>query len=104
MTAAKRLILHWCLVVAVREMLRTPRVSAETKAGVVVLSGVLVSPLVVSVVGASLIWWLLTGKRLPGLLGRLIGPPALIFVNAYPRQLRRLPPDIRAAFEKAEAS
>ena len=92
--SAKRLLLRWAWIAAWREVLRTPRIPAETKVGVMFLLGLAAAPFVVLVGGAAFIWWLLTGRRLAGPIGRWIGPPSRMLLNASPKQLRQLPPDI----------
>lgn len=86
--SAKSLVLRWAYIAAWREVLRTSRIRAEIKAGVMFLGGLLVAPFVVVFFGTAFLWWLLTGKRLPGPIGRWTGPPAMAFFNAYPKQLR----------------
>jgi hypothetical protein len=100
--SAKGLVLRWAYIAAWREALRTQQITAESKAGVLFLAGLVVAPFVVVVFGGAFLWWLLTGKRLPGPIGRWTGPPAMAFLNAYPKQLRRFPPDILAVMKKIE--
>jgi hypothetical protein len=100
--SAKGLVLRGACIAAWREALRSPQIPAETKAGALFLAGVVVAPFAVVFFGGSFLWWLLTGKRLPGPIGRWTGPPATALVNAYPKQLRNLPPDILAVMKKIE--
>lgn len=67
-----------------RGLLRTPRLDAETKLGSVALLGLLMSPFVLARVGV-LIWWQITGRRLPGWLGRQLGHPATFLAWTAPR-------------------
>src|SRR5581483_2427960 len=94
-----------CLWTALRgEVLRTDLVSAETKTGLTVLAGLVVAPFVTILWGAATVWWLATGKRLPGWAGRIVGPPASWFLHADPKQLKQLPPEMRHALENLRTS
>jgi len=83
--------------IGLREVLRSPRISAETRVVTIVLTGLLISPFVVG----SAIWWLLTGRRLPGRLGRWFPPPTTVFVNPIRGGLA---PDIREFLDRSKAS
>jgi hypothetical protein len=97
MAHSKRLLRHYIWSITVRELARSRSVSAETKVGVIVLTGLLVSPFVIS----SFVWWLLTGKRLPGRLGRWFPSPTTVIVDPFPK---RLPPDVREWFATRDSN
>ncbi len=98
MAQSKRLLRHYIWSITVRELSRSRMISAEAKVGVIALTGVLVSPFVVG----SFVWWLLTGKRLPGRLGRWLPPPsAVVIVDPFHKQL---PADVREWFATRDSS
>jgi hypothetical protein len=84
----KRAAWRFAWRVGLSEALRSPRISAETKVAIAAGITVLFSPFVLS----SAAWWLLTGRRLPGILGKCFPPPIRVSVN--PRRRRR-PPEER---------
>ena len=77
MHEVKRLLIRYGWTVAFRELLRTPRIPVELRRGSVILVGLLISPFVTS----ASVWWLLTGKRIPGPLGAWFSPSPMIRVN-----------------------
>jgi hypothetical protein len=92
----KRLLLRYVSVIVFRELLRTARISAETKLGAATLLGIALLPFGVVLFG-SYAWWLLTGRRMPGPLGRVLPPRTMtteVFVNPFPKQM---PADLREA-------
>jgi hypothetical protein len=95
----KKGLLRFALLAAWREALRTPRVPADAKVSALFLVGAVASPFVVVISGTSFIWWLITGKRLPGRIGQWVGPPSRLG-GGVPKQLTELPPDIRAAMAR----
>jgi hypothetical protein len=97
MAHSKRLLRHYIWSITVRELSRSRIISPETKVGVIALTGVLMSPFVVG----SFAWWLLTGKRLPGRLGRWLPPPSAVMVDPFPKQL---PADVREWFATRDSS
>jgi hypothetical protein len=75
----KRHLIGYAWVIALRELLRTPRIPVEIRRGSVVLAGLVTSPFVIS----AFAWWVLTGKRLPGPFGAWLGDPAMFRVNVF---------------------
>jgi hypothetical protein len=61
----KRLLLRYVSVIVFRELLRTDRISAESKAGAMTLVGIALLPFGVVLFG-SYPWWLLTGPTNAG--------------------------------------
>lgn len=102
MRSARRLLVRCVWGIAVREFARAEFVSAETRIAVIVLAGVVVAPFVVVLGGGSYLWWLITGRRLPGRLGRWLGPPAETFASQSGPKVASLPPDIREALSRRE--
>ena len=79
-----RVLLRYGWSIGIRELERTTRISAETKLRVGVLAGIAFSPFVVG----SYVWWLLTGRRLPGVVGRILPPRDMtteVLVNPFPK-------------------
>jgi hypothetical protein len=97
MAHSKRFLRHYLWSIIVRELSRSRMISAEAKVGVIALAGLLMSPFVVG----SFVWWLLTGKRLPGRLGRWLPPPGAVIVHPFPKQL---PADVREWFATRDSS
>jgi hypothetical protein len=75
----KRHLIAYAWIIALRELLRIPRIPIEIRRGSVILAGLLTSPLVIS----AFAWWVLTGKRLPGPLGAWLQDPAVVRVNIF---------------------
>lgn len=82
----KRHLIAYAWVIALRELLRIPRIPVEIRRGLVILAGLLTSPLVIS----EFAWWILTGKHLPGPPGAWLHDPAVVRVNMF----RKLPATI----------
>lgn len=61
----------------------------------IVYMGLLMSPFVIG----SAIWWLLTGRRLPGVLGNCFPPPTTVSVTRG-----GLAPDMRAFLDRSKPS
>lgn len=91
MTHPKRFFRHYLWSITVRELSRSRMISPQAKVAVIALAGLVMSPFVVG----SFVWWLLTGKRLPGRLGRWLPSPSAVIVDPFPTQL---PADVRAWF------
>ena len=94
----RRILLRWAWFFGWRELMRCKRVSAESRAGLMLLAAIPVAPAVAFTSAAAYVWWLATGKRLPGRLGQWIGPPSHFGMSAYPKQMVELPRDIRSVF------
>jgi hypothetical protein len=77
--ALKRHLIGYVWVIALRELLRVPRIPVEIRRGSVLLAGLLTSPFVIS----GFAWWVLTGKRLPGRLGAWLHDPTVVRVNMF---------------------
>jgi hypothetical protein len=92
--ALRRAVWRYAWKNGLRELLRSPLISAEARVTSIVMMGLLISPFVLG----SAIWWLLTGKRLPGYLGRWFPPPTTVTVNPIPRGLA---PDIREFLDRS---
>ncbi len=91
----KRLLVGYMWTVVLTELERTPRISDEAKvAGVTLLGGFVFAPVVVG----AYVWWLMTGKRLPGRLGRWVGSPAKLSFGSIPR--RPPPKELSQAVER----
>lgn len=97
MAHSKRLLRHYIWSIAARELSRSRMISARAKVGVIALAGVAMSPFVIG----SYAWWLLTGKRLPGRLGRWLPPPNAVIIDPFPKQL---PADVREWFATRDSS
>ena len=79
----KRLLVGYLWTVVLTELERTARISDEAKvAGVTLLGGFVIAPVVVG----AYVWWLITGKRLPGRLGSWVGSPAKLSYGSIPRR------------------
>lgn len=91
----KRLLVGYLWTVVLTELGRSPRISDETKVvGVTPLGGFVIAPVVVG----AYVWWLITGKRLPGRLGSWVGSPAKLSFGSIPR--RSSPKEMREAVER----
>jgi hypothetical protein len=101
----RQLIRRWPLDIGraelVRGLLRSDRPDAETKLGSVALLGLVTSPFVLARAGI-LIWWLLTGRRLPGWLGRQLGHPITFLVSTAPHWRARMPVELRAVLDERD--
>lgn len=91
----KRLLVRYVWTVVLAELERSPHVSDEAKVfGVTLIGGLVVSPVVV----AAYVWWLITGRRLPGRLGTWVGSPAKLSFDPFPR--RPLPKEVLEAMTR----
>ncbi len=94
----KRLLVGYLWTVVLTELERSPRISDEAKVvGVTLLGGFVIAPVVVG----AYVWWLITGKRLPGRLGSWVGSPARLSFGSSPR--RPPPKELREAVERLRA-
>jgi hypothetical protein len=94
----KRLLVGYLWTVVLTELERTPRISDEANvAGVTLLGGFVFAPVVVG----AYVWWLITGKRLPGRLGSWVGSPAKLSFGSIPR--RPPPKEMRETMERPRA-
>jgi len=79
----KRVLLRYVWTISFHELMRARAIPAEVRVGVLFLAGLLMVPFVL----ASYIWWLLSGKRLPGRLGRRLPLPNVVVVTPFPKNL-----------------
>jgi hypothetical protein len=98
----QRFLLRWAWIAGSRELTRSQRVAAEDKVVLTVAAGIVVAPLVVFLFGGAYLWWLFTGKRIPGPVGRWIGAPSRLMMNAHPKQTTQMPPEMRAALGRLQ--
>jgi hypothetical protein len=75
----KRVLRSYAWRIGVRELLRCRRIPGQARLTGIVGAGCLMSPFVVG----SAIWWLLTGKPLPGRLGHWFPPPTKVTVDPF---------------------
>lgn len=97
-----RLLLRWAWSAGSRELTRSHRIAAEDKVVLTVAMGIVVAPFAVVLFGGAYLWWLVTGKRIPGPVGRWIGAPSRLVMNAYPNQTTQMPPEMRAALGRLQ--
>lgn len=100
----RRTLLRWACFFGWRELIRCKRVPAESRAGLIVLAAIPIAPAVTLTSSAAYVWWLATGKRLPGRLGKWLGPPSRFGMSAYPKQVVEMPPDIRSVFPNDDSA
>jgi len=93
----KRMLRRYLWLVASRELMRSRLIPVQTKVVGVVYLALLMSPFLIG----SWVWWLITGKRLPGPLGRWLQPPTVAIVNAFPK---RLPADMQDWLAASDAA
>ena len=94
-----RILARYALAIALREWVRCRRVKPEVRLGTTAIAGAVLSPFVVFGWPVARLYWLITGRRLPGALGWLYPPPR-IFVNPIPPGAK--PPDLRTLLERPE--
>jgi hypothetical protein len=92
--------LRYGWAIGLREWLRWSRIRPEVRVRTTAVVGAVIAPFVVFVLPVGRVYWLITGRRLPGPL-RLLATSPRIFVNPNPFPDSR-PPEIRQLLERPE--
>lgn len=93
----KRVLLRYVWTICFRELMRARAIPAEVRVGVLFLAGLLMVPFML----ASYIWWLLSGKRLPGRVGRRLPLPNVVVVIPFPKNL---PADVHEVLTRSKST
>jgi hypothetical protein len=93
------LLARYAWIIALREWMRFDRVRPEVRLGTSAFMGAVLAPFVVFGWPVARLWWLLTGRRLPGRVGWLFPPPR---VFADPFRGDPAPPDVRELMQRPE--
>lgn len=96
--SVKGLLLRYGWAIALPEWTRWSRIQPEVRVTTTAIAGALIAPFVVFVLPVGRLYWLMTGKRLPGPLG-LVATPPRVLVNPFPESL---PSEIRQLLERPE--
>lgn len=94
-----RLFARYAWIIATREWTRFERVRPEVRLGTSAAAGAVIAPFVVFRWPAARLYWLLTGRRLPGVLGWLFLPPRVVVI---PFRGEPNPPEIRDLLQRSE--
>ena len=89
----KRLVLRWGWDAGWSELNRSRRIPHKEKLALNRVAGAFE----VVLLGSAFGWWMLTGKRVPGPLGRWLAPPPLVYMNEYPKRRTQMRSDMVAA-------
>jgi hypothetical protein len=96
--SVKRLVVRYALAIGLREWTWCHRVRPEVRVGVAAFAGAVIAPFVVFVSPVARLYWLLTGRQLPGPFG-LLTPQPHVLILPLPESR---PPEIRELLEQSK--